>query len=351
MKNKNKTPGLKEHIQNIRIALGLILLIIIIGTLGFIVLENYSFIDSLFMTVISISTVGFEIINPLHTSGKIFTMFLIISGLGVFAYSISIITTSIVEGELKTHLKDYRKKLEIKKMKKHIIVCGYGRNGRQAVSELIANKENFVIIDQDKDIFKMPGSTDLTFIEGDSTQEEILIDAGIKTAKAIITTLPHDADNLYITLTARTLNPKIHIVSRASQESSEKKLKAAGANNIVMPERVGGIHMATLVIKPDIVEFIQQLTVQVENASLTNLEEIICSDLPDELKNKTLNELEIRKKSGANIIGYRTTTGEFIINPTPDTVMIPGSKLFVLGNPDQILSMKKIISPKNSHKS
>ena len=350
MIDRKRARGLKDYIRSIRYAIILISLIIIIGTVGFILIEGYSFIDALFMTIITISTVGFEIIKPLSFFGKIFTIFLIISGLSIFAYAISIITTSIVEGELQHHLKDYRKKLEIKKMKQHIIICGYGRNGRQAVSELIAHKQNFVIIESDKEIIKNEESPTFCFIEGDSTQEDVLINAGVKSAKAIICTLPHDADNLYITLTSRTLNPHIRIVSRASQESSEKKLRLAGANNIVMPERVGGIHMATLVVKPDIVEFIQQLTVQVENESLTNLEEIICSDLPDELKNKTLNELEIRKKSGANIIGYRTSEGEFMINPNPDTVMLAGSKLFVLGTPEQIQRMKEIINPKYSSK-
>ena len=348
-KKKKVYSGLKDYINNIRIAILLISLIIIVGTIGYIVLENYPFIDALFMTVTSISTVGFEIVHPLDTIGKLFTILLIISGLGVFAYSISVISTSIIEGEFRYHFKDYRKKLEIKKMKNHIIVCGFGRNGRQAVNELIAHKQHFVIIEQDKENIKSAESESLPFIEGDATQEDILINAGIKTAKAIISTLPHDANNLFVTFTARSLNPDIRIVSRASQESTEKKLKVAGANNVVMPERVGGNHMATLVIRPDVVEFMQLLTVQVENDSLTNLEEIMYNDLPEELKNKTLNDLEIRKKSGANIIGFKTAEGEFIINPSPDTVMLAGSKLFVLGTPEQINKMKEIIHPHHHH--
>ncbi len=165
--------------------------------------------------------------------------------------------------------------------------------------------------------------------------------ADIDKADAIITTMPLDADNLYIVITARALNPDLKIISRASSESSEKKLRMAGVASVVLPERVGGSHMATLVARPDVVEYLEHLSMS--GSSPSNLEEIVCSDLPEKTMNRSIGEMQLRKNSGANIIGFKTLEGEYIINPSPNTKVIPGTKLFVLGTSEQILQMKKII--------
>ena len=229
-------------------------------------------------------------------------------------------------------------------MKNHIILSGYGRNGKKAAKELICHKSNFVVLEKNHELIVNNKDKNLTFIECDATEEESLINAGITSARALITTLPIDADNLFVVLTARSLNPDIVIVSRASEKSSEKKLKTAGANYVVLPESVGGEHMVSLVLKPDVVEFLDNISVR--STGLTNLEEIVCSNLPEDLRNHTIFELGIRKKTGANIVGFKTPEGEFIINPTPDTLMIPNAKLFVLGTPEQIKLMKDIFALK-----
>ena len=177
--------------------------------------------------------------------------------------------------------------------------------------------------------------------EGDATEDEVLEKAGITRAKALITTLPMDADNLYVVLTARALSPGLRIISRAKHDSSEKKLKTASADNVIMPDKVGGSHMATLIAKPDVLEFLSHLSVQGEEG--VNLIEIICSELPGEMQQKTIHDLSIRRLSGANIIGYRTADGNFIINPGPQTRLSKDSKLIVLGTPEQIEKMKGII--------
>jgi voltage-gated potassium channel len=177
-------------------------------------------------------------------------------------------------------------------------------------------------------------------LEGDATQDETLEKAGIARARAIITTLPEDADNVFIVLTARSLNERIVIISRASDDNSDKKLKKAGANNVIMPDKIGGAHMASLVLKPDVIEFIDYITGQ--GGPDINLEEITFESLPDHLQNKTIRDLEIRNKSGANIVGFKTDKGEFVINPSPDTQLIPNVKLFVLGTPEQIRRLKEI---------
>ena len=166
--------------------------------------------------------------------------------------------------------------------------------------------------------------------------------AGIKKARAIISTLPNDADNLFVALTAKSLNQDITIVTRSTSEANEKKLRAAGVKSVVMPEKLGGAHMAKLIARPDIVEFLEHLSITGEDP--TNLEEIECKNLPEDFINRTIYEIGVRKKSGANIVGFKTPEGEYIINPTPDTKVIPHSKLFVLGTREQIDSMKSMLS-------
>ena len=326
-----------------RILIGLILIItiLVIGVSGFMLIEDDEFLDALYMTVITISTVGFGEIHKLSSAGKIFTMLLIVLSFTTYAYALTTISTYFFEGQLKLFIKGYGTKA-IRKMQNHVIICGFGRNGQQIARELKAHHQSYIIIDQSSDVIKKSMETEGNFIEGDATQDDVLLKANIKAAKAVITTLPIDADNLYVVLTARTLNPMLEIVSRASDESSERKLRMAGVNNVVMPERVGGAHMANLVTSPDIIEFLDHVSVHGQDP--TRLEEIICPETSNTTENRTINELKIRRLTGVNIIGYKTPDGVYILNPKPDTQVIPGSKLFVLGTPDEIILSKKILS-------
>ncbi|MAE08367.1 MAG: potassium channel protein [Bacteroidetes bacterium] len=226
-------------------------------------------------------------------------------------------------------------------MENHVIVVGYGRIGKQVVDELLNLGSKLIVVDENHELVINNMGMPVKFIEGDATNDEVLIKAGIKTAKSLISTLPNDADNLYVDLTARSLKHDLNIISRASSESSEKKLRMAGVDSVVMSERVGGVHMATLIAQPDVVEFLEHLTIHSDTP--TQLNEIMCNQLPPDLIKKPISEIGIRKKSGANIIGFKTATGDFIINPTPDTKLIPKSKLFVLGNNEQIARMKEVM--------
>jgi len=323
----------------------LIFLIFMIGIIGYSILEGYSFLDALFMTVITLSTIGFGLVRELSPEGKLFTIFLIIVGLGAFAYMISLLTSYFVEGQLNSIVRGYFKKSDLKKMKNHVIICGFGRNGRQAVDELHAHNVPCVVIDQEREKFEhLEEENNLKFIEGNATNDEVLIKAGIMTAKALITTLPLDSDNLFVVLSARSLNEFLTIVSRASSESVNKKLRVAGVDSVVMPEKVGGAHMAKLVANPDVVEFLDHLSVH--GLDPTNLEEIVCNNMPEGFMNQTIDQIGIRKKSGVNIIGYKTSKGSYIINPPPETIVMPTSKLFVLGTPEQIQNMKTLMRVK-----
>jgi len=314
-----------------------LVMVMAIGVVGFMYFEGDSFLNSAFMTVITISTVGYSLLHELSDNGKIFTIILITIGLGVYAYSISIITSYLVEGNVERLMRGRTLK-KAKKMKNHTILCGYGRIGKQVSDELLAHKLPFLVIDENIEIIKGCENGNIKFIEGDATQDDILIKAGIESAHSLITALPVDADNLYISLSSRSLNEKITIISRGTDENAEKKLHKAGANHVILPEKVGGSHMAKLVARKDVVEFLDHLSYR--GISLTNLEEINYSELADDYQNKTILEMGMRKKSGANIVGFKTPEGEYIINPTPDTKIVPESKLFVLGTPNQIAALR-----------
>ncbi len=295
------------------------------------------------MTIITVATVGFQEVHPLSNDGKLFTAFLIITSFGTFAYAVSSITNYISDGEFREYFKNKKVNSAIEKLDAHVIVCGFGRNGKQAAHVLKKHNTRFVVIEQKKDIVAAINHrfSDLV-LEGDATLDEILLRAGILKAKALITTLPMDADNLFIVLTARTLNPKLTIISRASEDNSDKKLKLAGADNVIMPDKLGGAHMASLVMKPDVMEFVDYITGQ--GGDNIRLEEITFANLSGEYQNKTIRDLEVRNKSGANIIGFKTAQGEYIINPSADTMIIPDAKLFVLGTTDQIVKLKELFA-------
>jgi voltage-gated potassium channel len=315
----------------------------VIGTIGYIIIDDYTLFDAFYMTVITVATVGYGEVAPLSHAGKLFTAFLIITSFGTFAYAVSSITKFVIDGEFNEFFKNRKLNATIDKISDHVIICGYGRNGRQAAQVLKKHHKRFVVIENSATLTSaLNHKFSELVITGDSTQDEVLIKAGILRAKAIITTLPVDADNLFIVLSARNLNKNLTIISRASEDNSDTKLKIAGADNVIMPDKVGGAHMASLVMKPDVMEFIDHITA--EGGDNISLEEISFERIPDELKNKTLKDLEIRNRSGANIIGYKTAKGEYIINPSADTLVIPDSKLFVLGTPEQITVLKQILS-------
>lgn len=327
--------------KQIYLAIALIIAITFIGIIGFVLIEGYGFFDAFYMTIITIATVGFQEVHPLSDAGRLFTSVLIITSFGTFAFAVTAISQYVIDGELNSYFRNLRVTNEIKKLENHVIICGYGRNGKQAAHVLKNHNQRFVVIEKKRDVIAgMNQKYRELVLEGDSTRDEVLESVGISKARALITTLPIDADNLFIVLSARALNPKLIIISRASDDNTDKKLKVAGANNVIMPDKIGGAHMASLVLKPDVIEFVDFITGQ--GGDNIRLEEITFDNLPDHFKNKTIRELEIRNKSGANIIGFKTAQGEYVVNPSPDTKMIHDAKLFVLGTAEQIGKLREI---------
>jgi voltage-gated potassium channel len=246
----------------------------------------------------------------------------------------------MVEGFFKNYFQFAKMKNKISQLSGHIIVCGYGNNGNETIRELLEHNEKVVIVEKSTEIIELLQKIpDILFIEGDATKETVLRETNIENAKALITTMPNAADNLYIVLTAKELNDKITIVSRASDDHAIKKLKRAGANNVIMPDKIGGNRMAKLVVQPDIVEFMEYIFLQQKRD--IKVDEVSCSH--SVFINKSIRDLDVRNASGANILGIRTGDGNYIINPSADTIIHSDDKLFVLGSPTQNEKLKEVL--------
>lgn len=292
------------------------------------------------MTVITVTTIGYKEVQPLSDEGKIFNIILIIASFGTFTYAIARLTQFLISGEMALYFKNKKLMQAIHQMKDHVIICGFGRNGQQAAITFKAHKVPFVVIENNTNNLEqwLQDHDSLIYITGDATEDDTLVKAGINKAKALIITLPEDADNVFIVLSARSLNPGVQIISRASQHGSAAKLKKAGADHIIMPDRIGGTHMATLVSKPDVVEFIDYLNG--EEGESINIESVDYNKLPPEIRDQTLRVIMEWEKTGVNCIGIKDVDGKFVINPPEETIIKRGMKVIVLGTRQQIDTMK-----------
>jgi len=328
--------------KTIRTGILILLLLLSTGTSFYWLHEQYPLIDAFFMTIITISTVGFGQIHPLTDMGKLFTSGLIVFSLGGLAWVGSSLARFIFDGELKEYLKTYRVDKKIMKLKDHTIIVGYGRNGEQAAMELKDSGMEFVIIDKRENVMtRIREDESLLYIRGDATHEEILFQARIEHAKALIATTPNDADNVFVVLTARSINPALKIISRASEMESITKLRRAGATNVIMPERIGGQRMAKLVTQPDVVEFLEYILLQ--QSKDVSIEEISCTNMATYFLNKPLKILYGKDHSGILLIGIKISGAKYVFNPDPSLTLSRGDQLFVLGSPVQIKEFREVL--------
>lgn len=326
---------------SLRVALYLVLLSFLIGIVGFMNIEGYSFLQAFYMTAITIATVGYTEVKPLSANGQLFTAIYIIVNLGIFAYALSAFTSYVAHGEFfrKMHISFIEQ--QISKMKDHIILCGYGKYGKEVVENFLHHDIDFIVIEKDeRKIAEIQEREDkLLYVEGDTTHDDILLLAGIEKAKALVCALGDDTENVFTVLSARQLNPKINIISRSLHPKTESKLRMAGADHVIMPEQIGGFYMATLVSKPGAVDFFSFITNEYE--SDIGFEEITYEDLPKALKGKSIRELKIRELTGSNIIGFKNEVGKYSVNPSPDTLFSAGTSFIVLGNEKQLEALCK----------
>ena len=333
-------PIIKLFRSKIYTAVLLLCILLMVGVVGFKIISGYSWIDALYMTVITITTVGFADENPLDDASKIFTVFLILTSIVIVGYALTIITEYILSKNNVEELKHKRMQKKIDSMKNHIIICGFGRNGKQAATKLMAYQTQFVVVERDKEIIENFQSELVSFVHGNANEDEVLLQAGIDRASTLISALPSDADNLFIVLTARQINKTMNIISRASQEASYNKLKLAGANNVILPDKIGGDHMASLVVVPDLIEFIDNLSII--GKSNINIEEVAVEKLYNTKEIKTIRDLDLRRKTGCTVIGYKDVQGDYIVNPEADIKLIANSKVIVLGRPEQIQKLNSL---------
>lgn len=295
------------------------------------------------MTIITFSTVGFEEVEPLSSAGRLFVSALIILNILVLAYILAAFSHYIIEGKIfhSMHASSIRSKID--RLSDHVIICGFGRYGQEIGMHLREHDQDFVVIDLDQEAMERLATQEagLLYLVGDATEDEVLQAAGIERAKGLISALVDDGDNMFIVISARQLNPQLRIVSRAQQVRSENKLRKVGANHVIMPERMGGFYMATLMSKPQAVEFFSFITSELRGD--IGFEEIHFSDLRKEDQYKALKELHYRRQTGINIIGHRHQDGTYQVNPNADTSLKPGESFIALGSSKQLNELRKLL--------
>lgn len=307
------------------------------GTLGFMLLENMGALDALYMTVITLSTVGFKEVTPLHPLGRAFVIVLILVGMGTGAFLASVIGQMVLHSQLRTMLGRRRMQKGLRRISGHFILAGYGRVGRQVAAEFKRRKEKFVVIEIDDEALEHLQNEGILHIKGTATDDDILREAGIDSARTLISTLPDEAQNVYLTLTARHMNPDLNIIARADFDDGEKKLVRAGANHVVSPHVLGGQRMAMASVRPNVVDFMHMTSLGEGGLSI---EEVV---IPKDsgLNGKTLVESGLKRDYGVNIIGMKKHNARVTIAPEPNTILEDGDVLVLVGSRNGLEKLSK----------
>jgi len=303
------------------------LAVLAIGTVGYVVIEGVSTFDALYMTVITITTIGFSEIFPLSVAGRAFTMILALAGVGIMLYAVSTVAAVVVETDLRKILGLRREHRMIRRMANHIVVCGAGRMGRGVVDILRRRGVEMVVVERDQERCRELEDDDILIVNGDATQSNVLLEAGIERAATMISSLAEDAHNVYTVLLARQLNPTITIIARAVEEGSEERLRLAGANTVMNPYRIGSMRIAYTALKPTVIDFL--------DASLPGTDqELEMAEVPvrggAELAGKSLAGAQVRTRFGVIVVALRRGDTS-LFNPSPDSLIEPGDVLVALG--------------------
>lgn len=311
---------------------------IAIGTLGYRWIEGWDAFDSLYMTVITLTTVGYKEVRPMSRAGEAFTMFLAMGGIYMLFYAATSVIGAVVRGDLVEYLGVRRMQREIDKLDKHLIVCGYGRMGRLVCEHFRAARMPYVVVERDAVLLSEDPSGYGCYLQGDATSDETLEKAGVRRARALITVVASDADNLYITMSSRLLNEKLFIVARADDESSEQKLARAGANRVVSPYLIGGARVAHAILRPNVVDFLE-LATRTEHLEL-NIEEASIGPA-SALLNRSLADDEFRREK-LIVVAVKQADGRMIFNPPPETTLAAGDVLIMLGRRHDLDRMARL---------
>ena len=334
MQKYNDTSGFSAT-QHLRLALFLAAMVVAVGTFGFMYLEEWGFLDALYMTVITLSTVGFGEVRQLHPESRMFTIILIMFGVGLGGFIATSLGQLIIEGQFKELV--HRRKMEkrLKNLKDHYIVAGYGRVGRQVALQFQEQRVPFVVVEKGDEAIPGLLQEGYLFVQGDATNEDVLHKANIDTARTLISTLPDEAHNVYLTLTARHMRSDLTIIARADFEDGEKKLIRAGANNVVIPHVLGGVRMAMAATRPNVVDFVQMTGFANEGLIIEEL------SLPENsrLEQQTLMASGLKGNYGVTIIGIKKNGQKMVVNPGPQTLLESGDILVLIGDRESVERM------------
>jgi len=305
-----------------------VLLILLAGTFGYHIIEGWAFLDGLYMTVITITTIGFGEVYPLSQEGRIFTLFLIISGLGIVGHTIVAASRWLIEGEVEKVITRRRSMKAIEKIRNHYVICGFGRMGSFVCHQFHIRGIPFVVVENNPEVQDRISQAGYFLSPGNATEEEVLIAAKIKTAKGLVSVLDSDAANVYVVLTARELSPQLEIIARAGEEDAEKKLRRAGANRVISPYHIGGMRMVMSILKPHVMSFLE---VAMDYSQLNvELEEVrVAENSP--YCGKKLVETDIRKDLNLIIIAIKKSDGQMVFNPGPNTFIESQDVLIAMG--------------------
>jgi voltage-gated potassium channel len=328
-----------DSARNLRLSLSILTSVLVAGTIGYTLIEGWPLFDSLYMTVITLATVGFKEVHDLSPQGKTFTIALIVFGVGVITYTAGSVIQFMVEGQLGQLVGRRKMTKQIDRLKEHYIICGFGRIGQMICREFQARPVPFVVVEKNAHLCERLAREGTLFVHGNATDDETLQAAGIERAKGLITAVTSDTDNVYITLTARGLNPQLFILARAGEEGAEVKLMRAGASKVISPYVIGATRMAHAILRPTVVDFIELATAR-ENLAL-QLEEIeVVSS--SSLVGRDLVEAGIRQTMGIIIVAIKQPDGHMLFNPAPATRIVAGSVLIILGERPAITRLEQI---------
>jgi voltage-gated potassium channel len=331
---------LAEPVRQLQLSIALLLLLVIAGTVGYIVLERLGPLDALYMTVITLTTVGFGEVDPLGDAGKLFTIVLIVLGVGSAAWAVSNAAEVMLGQTFWVSVQRRRNRETVMEMKDHYVVCGYGRLGRQIVRDLEARGEPFVVVDEDETLEAELIEQRIPHLLRDATLEETLVDAGVRDARGLVSALDSDANNVLTVLTARELNANLLVVSRANMESSESKLRRAGADRMVTPEAIGGHRLALALLRPAVHDFFGHVFNFGSEPDVDVGQITISKDSP--FSGQTVAGCDLRRVRSVSILAIRTKAGRFDLNPDADRVIEPDETLIVIGPADAIYELEAL---------
>ncbi len=342
---EEKYKRLQKHLIGSAICL---ILLIVIGTLWYLLVEGWPWVDALYMTIITLATVGFGETHPLGSRGRLFTIALILMGLVNIGYIVNLFTEGLIQGYFQEGIRLRQQKRLIDSLSGHYIICGFGRTGRQVALEFQAEGIQFVVIDSDTESLEEALQLGCVVIQGDATLDETLVRVNINEAICLVAALPSDAENLYTVLSAKTLNPKVRAIARASTEEALQKLQRGGADAVISPYITGGKRMAAAALRPQVMDFVDGILTGADRAFY--MEEFLIQPNVCPYVGQTLRDAKLRSQSGALVLAIRRPDGTLIGGPTADTIIMSGDLLICMGTAEQLRLLNQILGPIRSNR-